>query len=107
MENNGIGLRTSTFLILPATLLGAAGLWFWLAHADRVAVPLGVAVLVLTAILGTVWLSRASATKRFYAAVDAYAEREIDRERRRNRSRRVRGLSTRRGVLASGSVRGR
>jgi hypothetical protein len=40
---------------------------------------------MLTATLGTVWLSRARAARRFNAIVDAYAEREIDRERQRNR----------------------
>jgi hypothetical protein len=57
--------------------------------------PLVVAALVLTATLGIVSLSRARAASRFYAAVDAYAEREIDRERRRKRSQRVRAVSTR------------
>jgi hypothetical protein len=48
------------------------------------AVLLGAAALVGSAILGIVQISRARAAKRFNAAVDAYAEREIDRERRRN-----------------------
>jgi hypothetical protein len=34
----------------------------------------------LTAILGIVWHCRARATRRFHAAMDAYAEREIDRD---------------------------
>ena len=42
----------------------------------------GAAALVLAAILGIFWLLRARAARRFNAAVDAYAEREIDRERR-------------------------
>jgi hypothetical protein len=82
MENNWIGRRTPTSLVWPAALLGAVGLWFWLAHRGSVAVLPGAAALVLTAILGIVWLSRARAARRFNAAVDAYAEREIDRGRR-------------------------
>ncbi len=49
---------------------------------NGVAVLLGVVACVLSAMLGIVWLSRARAARRFLAAVDAHAEREIDRERR-------------------------
>jgi hypothetical protein len=76
-------------------MLGVVGLWFGLAHSDGVAVLLGAAALVLTAIFGIVWLSRARAARRFHAVVDAYAEREIDWERRRNGPPRVRGVSVR------------
>ena len=47
-------------------------------------VLLGVTTLVLTATLGVVWFSRARRERRFNAALDAYAAREIDRERRWN-----------------------
>src|SRR5262249_36771886 len=100
MENNRIGRRTPTSL-------GAVGLWFLPAHGDGVAVLLGAAALVLTAILGIVWLSRARAARRFNAAVDAYADGEIDRARRRNGPQRARGVSTRGGALPGGSTHGR
>jgi hypothetical protein len=64
----------------------AAGFWLSLAHGGGVAVLSGAAALGLTAVLGTVWLSRARAARRFTAAVDAYAEREICRQRRRKKA---------------------
>jgi hypothetical protein len=85
-------------------LLGAAGLWFWLAHGDSAVVLLGAAALVLTAIFGLVWLSGARATRRFSAAVDAYAEREIERERRGKEPQKARGVFTPRGALPKGST---
>lgn len=39
------------------------------------------AALILTMIVGFVWLSRAAAARRFHSAVDAYVEREIKRRR--------------------------
>jgi hypothetical protein len=93
----------STFLVWLVTILGAVGPWFWLRNGNDVRGLLGDAALMLTATLGTVWLSRARAARRFIAAVDAYAEREIDRERRRNRPPRIRGVSILRGALPSGS----
>jgi hypothetical protein len=60
-----------------------SGLWF--ARADDSAwkaVPL-IAALALTAAAGITWQqSRASATRRLQAALAAYAEREIRRQRR-------------------------
>jgi hypothetical protein len=67
----------------------------------------GAAAFVFTAILGIGWLSRARAARRFNAAMDAYAEREIDRERRRDGPQRVRGVSTRGGASPGGSTHGR
>jgi hypothetical protein len=107
VKYNGIVRRTPTALVWPVLLLGAVGLWFWLAHGDGVAVWLGAVGFVLTAVLGIVWLSRARAARRFNAAVDAYAEREIDWERRRNARQRVRGVSTREVALTGGSTHGR
>jgi hypothetical protein len=103
MENNWIGRRTPTSLVWPAALLGAVGLWFWLAHGGSVAVLPGAAALVLAAILGIVWLSRARAARRFNAAVDAYAEREIDRERRTRAAAVV--VARRRPVVTKGEGR--
>jgi hypothetical protein len=107
MENNRIGLRTATSLAWPATFLGAAGLWFWLAQGEGAAVLLGAPALALTAVLGVVWRSRARAARRFHAAVEAHAEREIDRERRRNGPRRALAAAAPMRALASGSTHGR
>jgi hypothetical protein len=69
-------------------------------------VLLGAVALVLTAIVRIVWLSRDRAARRFNATVDAYAEQGIDREWCRNGPQRVRGVSTRGGVLPGGSTHG-
>jgi hypothetical protein len=106
MENNWIGRRKPTSLVWPATLLGAVGLCFWLAHGAGVPV-LPAAALVSTVILGAAWLSRARAARRLNAAVDAYAAREIARERRRPAPRNARGFSTRGGSLPGGLTQGR
>jgi hypothetical protein len=107
MEKNGISHRTLPYLVWPVTLLGAVGLWFGLAHGDSVTMPLVAVALVLTAILGAVWLSRAQATRRFNAAMDAYARREIDRLRPRKGPQRVRSLSIRGRALPDGATHGR
>jgi hypothetical protein len=52
------------------------------------AVLLGAAGLVLMAILGIVCFSRDRAVRRFNAAMNAYAHRELARERRRMETRR-------------------
>jgi hypothetical protein len=54
-----------------------------------VAVLLSAVALLLTAILGIAWVWRVRAARRFMAAVDAHAKREMDRERRRNGPPRV------------------
>jgi hypothetical protein len=95
------------FLVWPITLLTALGIWLWAAHTDKLAVLVGAGALVCTAILGIVWLSRVRAARRFSAVMDAYAEREIDRERRRDGPPRARGVPTSGGVLPGGSIRGR
>jgi hypothetical protein len=77
--------------------LAAVVPWLWLAHGDGVRALLGAVALVLTPILGAVWLSRARAARRFNAAMDAFAEREIDRERRRHGPQPVRDIFTRIG----------
>jgi hypothetical protein len=84
MKNNWIGLRITKSLAWSVAILGAVGLGLWQAQGNGVAVLIGAASLVVTAILGTVWLSHVRAVSRFNAALDAYAEREIDRARRRN-----------------------
>jgi hypothetical protein len=77
-----------------AVVLGAAGvggLWFGLA-AGR-----GWPVLLAGAVLAgaVVWLSRARAARRWQAALDAYAKREIIRARRRKTRPRVTTVSAR------------
>jgi len=78
-------------------------------HHQMLEALLGIAAaaVVLTAILGIVRLSRARAARRLNDAMDAYAEREIDRERRRKRPPRVRGVSTLRDALPGGSTNAR
>jgi hypothetical protein len=91
MENNGTGPRTSVFLIgLPACGFAAAlaagivvGIQLWPAGGRGwLALP-PVMVLALTSVLGIFWLSRDRRTRRWRAALDAYAEQEIARDRRR------------------------
>lgn len=43
---------------------------------------LATVLLVVTALLGSFWLARVRAARRFRAVVDAYAEREIAQEAR-------------------------
>jgi hypothetical protein len=95
MENNGRGRRTPTSLIWPVLFLGAGGLWLWLAQDDDVAVVLGATALAVTAVLGIVWLFQVRAARRFIAVVEAYAEQEIDRERRRNGPQQIQGNPSR------------
>jgi hypothetical protein len=49
----------------------------------EVVVLLGAAAALLTAVFGVTRLSRARAVRRFNAAMDTYADGEIDRQRRR------------------------
>jgi hypothetical protein len=57
------------------------------------------AFLAVAAVLGIVWLTRVRAARRWNAAVDAYADREIARARRRQASKRGRSAATPRGIL--------
>jgi hypothetical protein len=76
--------------MLSDTFVWIDGLWFWLTQGDGGAALLGGAALACTATFGIGWLSRARAARRFHAVLDAYAEREIDRERRRDELQSVR-----------------
>jgi len=107
MINNWIGRWMPAFLVGFVTLLGAVEIWFWVTNGNDEQGMLGAAALILTATLGTVGLSRARAARRFNAILDAYTEREIDRERRRKRPPRVRGVSTLRDALPGGSTNAR
>jgi hypothetical protein len=85
VESNWVTRRPLTSLVASVLLIGAGGLWLWLAcGAGGAALP-GAAALSVAALVGVVWGSRARATRRFNAAVDAYAQREINRERRRGK----------------------
>jgi hypothetical protein len=72
----------------------------WLARAGGAEALLASAALALTVLLGIAWQRRARAARRWNAAVDAYADREIARARRLAAPRRAAagaaGSSTRR-----------
>jgi hypothetical protein len=71
-----------------AVVVAIAGFWLWQAFEDPVQEVAALA-LVLTAVVGAVWLSRLQAARRQRAALDAYAERALARERRWLRPKRL------------------
>jgi hypothetical protein len=90
MTNNRVGShnggrqssrRKSSFWVWLAVPLGSAGggaLWFGVVPGVHLP-PLGTgAVLALAAFWGLVWLGRVRAARRLTAAMDAYAEREME-----------------------------
>jgi hypothetical protein len=77
--NRNATKRTSTTLLWPTAFVGSAGLWYWLAPGGGLDAPLGAATLVAAALLASYWLRCARATRRFHAAMDAFANREIER----------------------------
>src|SRR5262249_4226384 len=85
-----------------AALLIAAsigGLWFLLAEASLGEFFLLAAPLALIAVVGILRQhARSRVARRFRAALDAYAEREIGRQQRRAARKRVRTLSAALGV---------
>ena len=83
MDNTLISRYRPAFLVWPVAL-GAIELWSWFADGEMSAVMPGAAIVVLAAVVGMARLSQARVAKRFQAALDAYAEREIDRQRHRN-----------------------
>jgi hypothetical protein len=104
MINDRIGRWIPAALVWIVGFLGAVRLWFWLTNENDVPGLLAAAALLLTATLGGVGLARALAVRRFNAALDAYAEREIDREWRRKGPPRIPSVSTLRGAVPSGSA---
>jgi hypothetical protein len=103
MEKRLTNGRKVASLVWPAVLLVAgvaAGLWLALGQCGAQVVP-AVVVLAVSALLGVVWLVRYRATRRLHAALDAYAEMDLARARRRKALRRLRAASGRRGVLQS------
>jgi len=89
MANNQTGRRTVTFAVWLATFWAAAlvgtemvgALWFRPVDGRGLLTFLVAATLALMAVLGVVWQSRDRAARRWNAALDAYAEREIARAR--------------------------
>jgi hypothetical protein len=67
-------------LVALLAAVGAAGLWL------GQALGLLVGLLALAAALGGVWLYRARADRRLFAALDAYAQMELTRAARRRRT---------------------
>jgi hypothetical protein len=80
MKNTWIGPARK---FVSVTLLGAAGLWPAQEHEWTLLGGAALVALVVTAIVGLVWSSRARTARRFKAVMDAYADREIAREQRR------------------------
>jgi hypothetical protein len=98
MNDNSNSRRRGLSLVWPAILLGtvgASGLWFWLALGDPAQVFLASALMALTAMLTLVWLSRLRATRRLHATLDAYADREIMRAKRRQARKNGQTISSR------------
>jgi hypothetical protein len=62
---------------------GVAGLWLWQTHDTYMSLGPAVGLLAPTAALGAVWLYRIRAARRLFAALDAYAEKEVARAERR------------------------
>src|SRR5438132_10307009 len=88
MANSSIYRRSRIPLINLGALLvavGAVGIWFWL--LPRVTMPGWVAAAIVgpaAAVLGLLWRLRARAARRWQAALDTYAEREMMRTKHRN-----------------------
>jgi hypothetical protein len=67
--------------VLPLAAIG--GPWFRPVDGGDWQALLATAVVALITLLGIVWLSRARSTRRWKAVLNAYAAREIARDRRR------------------------
>jgi predicted membrane metal-binding protein len=86
MKNNESARPRSASWAGPVVLLavaGAAGLWVGQADGADVPLRLAAGLLALAAALGVVLLFRARAARRLFAALDAYAEKEVARAGRR------------------------
>jgi len=82
MKNNGIGDRILGPLLCGAVLVSAGGgLGFRLASAGTVQALAAISSIMLGAMFGIFWYARACRERRWRAALDAYAERQISRER--------------------------
>lgn len=62
---------------------GLAGLGFWMLQDASLPLRVVGGLVVLVVAFSAVWLYRIRAARRRFAVLDAYAERELDRARRR------------------------
>ena len=84
MKNTRISRRAPRTWVGPAAFLaaaGAVGLWLWLARGDGPALLAAESLAIVVPLLA-VWWWRGRAARRWSAAVNAYADREIARSRR-------------------------
>jgi hypothetical protein len=78
----------------PVALLvaaGVAGLWLWLTQAAYVPLWPALGLVAMTAALAVAWLSRVRGANRRFAALNAYAERQLAGTRRRRHTPSVTG----------------
>lgn len=103
MQNNWNGRRQLTWpawlvaFVVAAVITGGTPLVFWWQATDGLtwwSLLVG-ALLGLTAGLGIIWFARVRVARRWNAAVDAYAEREIARSVDRQQERAKRTYSRR------------
>ncbi len=90
MKNTRIGRRTPWSLLVGWSVAflaaaGAVGLWLWLARGDGPALLAAEALVIVVPLLA-VWRWRARSARRWSAAVNAYAEREMARAGRQARA---------------------
>jgi hypothetical protein len=81
MKSNEVRQSKSASWAGPVALLasaGTAGPWLWQTQGGYVSLSL----LALAVALGVVWLQHVYATRRHFAAWDAYAEQELARAER-------------------------
>ncbi len=84
MKNTRIGRRAPRSWLGPVAFLaaaGAVGLWLWLARGDGPALLAAEALAIALPLLA-LWWWRGRAARRWSAAVNAYAEREMAHTRR-------------------------
>ena len=84
-SNEGSQLKWASWAAAVGLLAAAGAMGLWSGQTHGAYVPLGAAVglLALTAALGIFWLYRLRSARRLFAALDAYAERELARAERR------------------------
>jgi hypothetical protein len=103
MKSNEVASLKGTSWAGSVALLataGAAGLGLWMTQDASLPLRSALGLLGLLVAFGAVWLYRIRTARRLFAALDAYAERELHRaERRRLTSR-----SNNKRALSRGSV---
>lgn len=86
MKSNIVAYRKwASWIGLVALLAagGTAGLWLWQSHGASMPLRLAVGLIVLMTVCGAIWFYRLRSDRRLFAALDAYAEKELDRAERR------------------------